>query len=477
MYLEPAVDEVDKTSDTVPNRKDLLVILITLSSRQFGFVLVTSSTRLGRSLGESLRFATVDVTTIIIWEVGFTSDAVPTKVETLPFLGNADFLARDPEWDVSSSFTCIQFLPSPCRLAVIFGYKVAVWDFRKSKFLLHCPDAEFYGSVSFSSDGHFFTCSTWESDIYLWKESPTGYILHQILVSGAEWSTALFSQNGESIIALSGSKIQLWRTEGSTTPPPSVSTRTSRTRNFVVDLSPDGMFAAVVRKEKSTVEVLSLKSGVPQLTIDAGMDIYGLKVIGNTVAVVGEVKVVTWDLPTGDHTPTAIVTLKDSARTMDFSGSQVKKFCASISPDSCYIATIGYHKTGPCLELYDGSTGEWLGKEQTWEVTPWFAPGGRDIWLPSDYGEKVFRVGDGVRWLEDVTHKVDVEDPPEGYPWASSRGYQVTDDWWILGPSGERLLMLPPLWQSTTKLERVQNGQFLALVHGGLTKPVILELL
>ena len=38
-------------SDTVPKRKDILVISDTLASRQFGFIMATSSTRLGRGLG------------------------------------------------------------------------------------------------------------------------------------------------------------------------------------------------------------------------------------------------------------------------------------------------------------------------------------------------------------------------------------------------------------------------------------------
>jgi len=128
----------------------------------------------------------------------------------------------------------------------------------------------------------------------------------------------------------------------------------------------------------------------------------------------------------------------------------------------------------------NGSTEMRLGdKLSVGKLTPWFAPGGCDLWLAGDDGKGgVVRVGvdGGKEGLQELGHQVDIEDPPEGYPWASSRGYWVTNDWWILGPSGKRLLMLPPHWQSSAKVERVWNGQFLALVHGGLTKPVILEL-
>jgi hypothetical protein len=87
----------------------------------------------------------------------------------------------------------------------------------------------------------------------------------------------------------------------------------------------------------------------------------------------------------------------------------------------------------------------------------------------------VWRVGGKEDMLEYLGHTVDPEHPPEGCPWASSHGYQVTDDWWILGPDGKRLLMLPPLWQFKA-MQHVWKGQFLALLHGGLSEPVILEL-
>ena len=225
---------------------------------------------------ESLQFATFDVTAITIWEVGFASDAAPTEVETLPVAGNAEFAACYAESSEEDRCECFRFLPSPCRLAIIFQDedKVAVWDVRKSKFLLYCTDSTFY-SMSFSSDGHFFACSTLSSDIYLWKESPAGYILHQILAPNTAYPSPLLSRNGESIIVFSRSTIRLWRTKSFTTSPSSGSTRTPYNRNFVLDFSPDGMSTVVARQENNSVEVLNLKSGVLQSTIDAGMEVYG----------------------------------------------------------------------------------------------------------------------------------------------------------------------------------------------------------
>ena len=67
--------------------------------------------------------------------------------------------------------------------------------------------------------------------------------------------------------------------------------------DFIVEFSPDERLVMVTRKHDNTVTVLNLKSGVPQLTIDASMDVYGLGVIRNTAVVVGYPKVIAWDLP------------------------------------------------------------------------------------------------------------------------------------------------------------------------------------
>jgi hypothetical protein len=75
--------------------------------------------------------------------------------------------------------------------------------------------------------------------------------------------------------------------------------------------------------------------------------------------------------------------------------------------------------------------------------------------------------------LERLEHRIGPQNPPEGYPWGSSR-YRVTKDWWlVLGR--ERLLMLPPPWRSEA-VGRVWKGKFLALLHHGLSEPVVLEL-
>jgi WD40 repeat protein len=425
--------------------------------------------------GESLRFTTGDATTITIWEVGFTPGCIPTKIETLPTPDDCD-PTRFPS---KSHPEYVQLLPTPCRLALAFPDKVLVWDAQNSKYLLHRTDTSFHSSMSFSSDGQFFACSTTKSDIYLWKESPAGYKLYGTLPLRSEYYVRpLLSRNGQSIIVFGDHTIQLWRTNSFATHPSSTPTQGPQYTPLLV-FSPDGTLAVIGMQRDTVVTVLDLKSGVPQLTIDTNMKVYGLGVVGNTVIVIGEQKVIAWDLPVGGCVPNARVDLEGSSWAVNLGGpnyvsneSEDFVISASISPDSCYIAII----SGLYLQIYSASTGEYLGHRVIGGLIPYFSPDGCDIWCAShNGGAGVWRIGSGQNVLEHLEHRVDVESPPEGYPWTSSHGYQVTKDWWILSPKGKRLLMLPPPWRSDT-VRRVWKGKYLALLHRGLSEPVILEL-
>ena len=413
--------------------------------------------------GESLRFSTANATTITIWEVGFVPGATPTEVEALP--APVEFDGEHPE--------NAQLHPSPFRLAFVSWGNILVWDVRNSRYLLDCADAEFVPLMSFSSDGRFFACSTSGSDIYLWKESPAGYMLRGTFTSNTLYPNPLLARNGKSIVAFGhyGHMIQLWRTESFITPPSNVLIPTSQSdKDFILDLSSDGTLAAAVRRSESTVTVLSLRSGVPQLTIDANMAVYGLRVIGNTVVIIGDKKAITWDLPAGDCVPGAWVGLEDSSRTINLSTPPYPHtYSASISPDFRHIALVDVMG----LYIHSASTGERLWRGSRYGYILRFSPGGSDVWCVERSGQaEVWNVSSGRKVPGPL---VDIEYPPEGCPWGSSCGYRVTDDWWVLGPDGKRLLMLPPTWQSRP-VYRVWKGKFLALLHAELSEPVILEL-
>jgi hypothetical protein len=420
--------------------------------------------------GGSLQFTAIHEQTVAIWEVGFISGCIPTKVKTIPV---DQMVFPCPKYVIQ-----VLLLPTPCRLALDFGSQILVWDVQNSKCLLHYTQDTFRPKMSFSSDGCFFAGSTSKSDIHLWKESPTGYVLHQTITPRTTSLNPLLSQSGESMVTFCDHTIQLWHTHKFTTCPPSILTQARQLiGNFTLDFSPDGTLAMVAMQGDTVVTVLNLKSGIPQLTIDVGVKVYGLRVIGNTGVVICDGVVAAWNLPAGGYVPNARLAFKDRSWRIHLGHAPPCTYLvsASISPDSHYIALRSGSEQSSELEIWSGSTGELLGHKTTEGDVPWFTQEGYNVWSVTPSGKaEVWKVGSGEEVLEHQGNIVDVEHPPEGYPWTSSQGYRVTDDWWILGPDGKRLLILPPPWQSHV-VRQVWKGQFLALLHIGLSEPVILE--
>ena len=423
--------------------------------------------------GEFLLFATFfDATTTVIQKVRFTSGTTPVEIKRL----------SAPIHNIGH-LTYVQPIPTnPSQFLLVSHDGVLIWDSQTSKTLLSCMDSGSCNMPTFSSDGHFFACQIKGSEIHLWKESPTGYIIQEILVPHTALSKPLLSPNGESIVVFGGQTMWLWQTKGFTTVPSRISTQaTPHTEDFLLNFSPDVALAVVARKEDNTVMVLNLNSGVSWLIIDVGMGAYGLQVTKHTVLVVGSSNVVAWKLPTSDLIPNIRMGVEDNLWTTnldDLPLGEHNYVCgASISPDSCHIAIIveTYDPGDTFLSVHSMFTGVCLMRTTlVWGSTPWFSPDGCNIWCVSYSGDiddkYMLGAGHGL-------HKVysDPRHAAEELLWASSCGYQVTSDWWVLDPDGKRLLMLPPPWQSCAA-QQAWKGRFLVLLHRELSEPVILEL-
>jgi len=428
--------------------------------------------------GECLRFTTITPGSITTWEAGFASTHTPTKVETLP---------------IPDSCHDLEFLlvhPTLPRLAFICEGRVRVWDTQHSKFLLNSAHGVFNYTMSFSPDGRYFASNGVTPEgifagIYLWKESHTGYVLHQRLIPDSWSAPPLISPNGRTVIAFGDATIQLWHTMESTTSRSVVSAQTSRSnaRNFVLGFSPDDALAAVVRKKDKMITVVDLKSGVPRLTIDAGMEVDGLGVSGSNIVAIGEGEIVTWDLPAGDHVLDLRANITDSVRTATLDNDRHdigRPESVILSPDLHHVAIVGSASfDSSYLGLYDAHTGQHLQTVTHNHLihTPWFTPDGREVWCVRDDGGL-----DGWKIVEDSKSDVtgleylgSTEHQPDGPPLRSSRGYQVTDDRWILSSSGKRLFWLLPKWRLGER-QRRWGGRFLALLSYELPEAVILEL-
>ena len=420
--------------------------------------------------GEHLRFATTKSGSITTWEIGFTPTDSPKEVESLPL----------PD----DSHRPGHFLLHPIlsRLAFIVGRRVKVWGAGDSKFLLDSTVGEWPKRTSLSIGGRFFACGTSGPEFYLWEESSNGYTLCRKLISNIGTFKPLISPCGGSIIAVGDSVIQLWRTTDSTTPP-STSTQGSQRsgKPFILRFSPDEALAAVTRMGDEMVTVLDLKSDIPPLIIDTSTKIHGLGVNGSTVVVVGEGKILTWGLPEGNYglDPRAN---SDNVRLTAFQHPPFQNVAlrptTSVSPDLQRIAIVEViGRMDSCLHLYDVPTGKCLASVPMGsEPIPWFTTDRSQVWCVADNceAESWGIVEDGESNVTELEHLGSTLHPPDKFPWRP-RDYSVKDGRWVLGPSGKRLLWLPPRWRSEG-WDRMWSGRFLVLLDRELPEPVILEL-
>ena len=419
--------------------------------------------------GECLQFITVKAGSITKWKVGFTSIHTLAEVESLPAPDNINCLEES------------LFLPALSRLAFTLQAAVLVWDAQGSKFLLNFVDTTKPTGITFSPDGYFFACGTAGGDTYLWKDSPTGYILHQNVISSAHRVIRpLLSPSGKSIIVLSDLTIQLQRTIDLISSHSSVPTQPAKQTNFILELSPDKSLAAVVRLWENVVRVLNLKSGNQQLIIDTGMKVVGLRVIRSAIIVVGQDKVVTWNILPGNHIHNTRVNISDSIQTTMFNHSEPPSTpYASISPNFNYIVATGITEgRSKGLNLYDASTGECLAGTTGRVFTPWFTPDGQEVWCNSGGGNLegwsiIKNSGSGLTRLMPLGLTAH---PPGGVPWQSSHNYKVTNTGWLINTSGKKLLWLPHNWR-VHEVERIWHGQFLGLLCYKLPEAAVLELL
>ena len=423
--------------------------------------------------GGYLQFATFEPGTATIWEVGFISEHPAMGVKSLPTPNN---------FDPSKEYL---FLPTLSWLIYIYEDTVSVWDAQHSKLLLDAVDIKIPCKMTSTFNGHFFACAVGFGEIYLWKESSTGYILHQKFMSSDmffSFPKPFLSPDGESIVVSTDSTLQLWHTIDSITSPSSIPTQIFHSENpFIVEFSPDKPLAVAVRLGGNTATVLDLESGTPQLTIDTGMRIYGLKIAGNSIIAIGNGKIVTWNLPEGSHILNTRVNINDSVQTRTFdcpflSGGPFRT-SASISPDLKYIAIVGQAETP--LEIYDTYSGKFLADALSVGDRSWFSPDGQEVWCYTFFGAVEGWMIIKSDLLEQ-TELLPTQHQPEGCPWKSSYGYEVTYDGWILSSSGKQLLWLPPHWQSRERCwetYRGWSGQFLALLDPDLPEIVILECL
>ena len=316
---------------------------------------------------KSFRFATADKRVIDVQEVG-GHILYPNSVDTL---------TAPVGWNPLEPFN---FSPTLCRLAYSTEGSVRIWDARNGKSLLDAKDAHFCGSaMTFSSNG-FFACGTTGPNTYLWKESVDRYTLYQRFTFG----TPLFAPDGASLITWGSSTIRLWPLGSPSTLTPHNPTHIDDPpEHWLLDFIPGRGSVVVARRKSKTVAVSDLKTRVLRLTIDAGMEIYGLRVFGDTLVVEGLGKFITWKLPEGGNVPGIALSVEDSVRTIMVGFSRfIELQSTSISPDPLQVATCGVDlgaTQAPPLRVYDVATSGLIATIHTVGDMVWFSQDGNQV--------------------------------------------------------------------------------------------------
>ena len=421
--------------------------------------------------GKCIRFATMVPGSMSIWEVGFTSISNLAEVETL--------LLPD-EIQPKGGFL---FLPHLFRLAYSFGQRLFIWDAQNSKFLLYQIGNYCSWQMTFSSDGQFFACEVGLRP-HLWKETSVGYTVHQNLTmtgsSGSAYS--LLSPNGESVIMYDESSVSVLPTRDPIISPSSPQSFSSG--NLLFEISPDQNLVALILLQERNITILDLESGDLQLVIDVDMDIVSVKMTENVIVVANCEKVVAWDIPPRHSVLDARVNINNSnCMTMFNQSPWTPSRDISVSPNLNYVAVmLDEGESARHMNIYSTWTGECLTSTlvglKSW---PYFSPDGCEVW-----SVPYFFYGPAARWViteESKSCLIKLEQLESivtssavTHHRKSLHGYKVSDDGWLLSPTQNHLLWLPPHWQSR-RWEECWQGQFFGFTHSNPLEAVILEFL
>ena len=224
--------------------------------------------------------------------------------------------------------------------------------------------------------------------------------------------------------------------------------------------------------------VFDLKSGVTRLVVDAGMEIYDLRIVGTTITIAGNRKIVTWNLPAGDGISNDRVDIGNSIQTITFNQPQkfYRLYKASISPNLKHIVVSVCDKpiVGYDLYIFEMPTGKFVGLDRIMGTRWWVTPGGSQVKELFDHRVHTYSITKDDE--SDINKDFGLWEPTGGCPWQSFHGHQVMDNGWIVSSTGKWLLWLPPHLQLDEEY-RVWGGQHLAFLYNMFPEAFILEVL
>ena len=209
--------------------------------------------------------------------------------------------------------------------------KVIILNAQDSRILLQFKPTHLLNGESgqFSADGCFFACESSGYEIHIWKNTSTDYVPWSNLQPQLSFRGFSFSPTKSSILTWGNNGVQLLE-PGNCPTSPSFNTPKHHQKHWghLVAYSMDGVHVATAQQWGSVVRVLDTLSNTTQQFLDANLQILAIKVVGNTIFVADEHKLVSWNLETGDLSKTGKCS-KCFRRPFEVlkSGSKTSLFC------------------------------------------------------------------------------------------------------------------------------------------------------
>lgn len=378
------------------------------------------------------------------------------------------------------------FSPVSFHASFVTKVQVVILNVRDSRILLQDNPAQphYRPPGCFSPNGCFFACSTLEkSEIYVWKNTPDGYVSWSILRPRLPFNEFSFSPNATSVLTWCPGGIQLLHLENHASPPsPDRTEPPRRGGQHLVAYSVGGRCIATARRSGGVVTILGHTSGIQQQSTDMSVCIRDIKIVNNAVFVTDGCKLVSWDPETGGMT--RIDSGATQREVVDIQ-AHVGKNPFALSNDGSQLA----FSVGRKVLLYDTKTQGFLDEHTAYAtvVDVRFSPDGRKLWLITSnmgFDKNTFvqilcylmtlEVTEN-RCFATATRKFLRDD----WPWVnlfSSHGYHIgRGSGWISDSTGRKILWLPPSWRTKERADVRWDGDFLAFVGDQHPQPIIIE--
>jgi len=426
--------------------------------------------------GESLRFATSSETgeglVIRICELQLTSAPPLLVVDSFPI----------PFYPGEFSFS-----PASFHASFVTREEIIILNLRDPGNLFRTEAAQplYRPRGCFSPDGSFFACGTDEQEFLVWKNTPTGYVPWNTLRPRLPFSGFSLSASGSSILSWGSEGVQLLDQDNHLSPPSSDNIAPDhRRKKHLVAFSTDSTCIATTRQDGNVVTILDSFSGTPRQSIDTGIQILDIGVVGDTIYAMDTSGLVSWRL---EGVGTVQDTHDASRVTVDLAtyahGGSVEHMV--LSHDCSQIA----FTVEEIVFLYDVKAQEIFDKrtmnDKIMDIQ--FSSDGRHLCIttivgiynkherPSIHCFVKLEVGGDRRFANVTREFLEVEwsrdsllRPPHGY-------YIGSGSDWVEDSGGSKVLWLPPSWRTEHGLGARWNGRFLASVGSHNMTPIIVE--